>query len=183
VLDAACAQARSWSHGGIAVPIAVNVSLREFRNPDFAAGVARCIAEHGIDPRLLVLEITESAAMRDAYCVEPVLAALRDIGVAVAIDDFGTGYSSLGRLRELAVDTLKLDRVFLEGAPADPAAARLAGAALALVEALGLQAVAEGVENEAQRAFLVDRGCAQAQGFHLGRPEPAAAATARLRKR
>jgi len=183
VLDAACAQARAWTDAGIAVPIAVNVSLREFRNPDFAANVASRIAAHGIDPRLLVIEITESAAMREPDCVEPVLAALRETGVAVAIDDFGTGYSSLGRLRNLAVDTLKLDRVFLQGAPADAAAARLAGASLALVEALGLQAVAEGVETEAQRAFLMQHGCPQAQGFHLGRPEPADEATARLRAR
>jgi EAL domain-containing protein (putative c-di-GMP-specific phosphodiesterase class I)/GGDEF domain-containing protein len=183
VLDAACAQARNWSDAGMAVPIAVNVSLREFRNPDFADNCARRIAAHGIDPGLLVLEITESAAMRDPDCVEPVLAALRATGIAVAIDDFGTGYSSLGRLRDIAVDALKLDRSFLVGAPDDPAAARLASASLALVDALGLQAVAEGVETEAQRAFLVEHGCPQAQGFHLGRPEPAAAAGARLRDR
>jgi EAL domain-containing protein (putative c-di-GMP-specific phosphodiesterase class I)/GGDEF domain-containing protein len=180
VLDAACAQARAWSDAGTPVPIAVNVSLREFRNPEFAADLARCIARHDVDPKLLVLEITESAAMRDPDCVEPVLSALRETGVAVAIDDFGTGYSSLGRLRDIAVDALKLDRAFLVGAPEDPAAARLASASLALVEALGLQAVAEGVETEEQRAFLRDRGCPQAQGFHLGRPEPADAATARL---
>jgi predicted signal transduction protein with EAL and GGDEF domain len=181
VLDAACAQARAWSDEGIGVPVAVNVSLREFRNPEFATGVADCIARHGVDPRLLVLEITESAAMRDPDCVEPVLSALRDTGVRIAIDDFGTGYSSLGRLRDLQVDALKLDRVFLHDAPADPAAARLAGAALALVDALGLEAVAEGVESESQRTFLVEQGCALAQGFHLGRPEPPAAATERLR--
>jgi EAL domain-containing protein (putative c-di-GMP-specific phosphodiesterase class I)/GGDEF domain-containing protein len=180
VLDAACAQARAWSDAGTPVPIAVNVSLREFRNPEFAADLARCIAKHDVDPKLLVLEITESAAMRDPACVEPVLTALRDTGVGVAIDDFGTGYSSLGRLRDIAVDALKLDRAFLVGAPEDPAAARLVSASLALVEALGLQAVAEGVETEEQRAFLVEHRCAQAQGFHLGRPEPADAATARL---
>lgn len=182
VLDAACAQARAWSDDGFAIPVAINVSLREFRTPDFASGVAARIAHHGLDPRLLVLEITESAVMRDPDCVEPVLSALREAGVAVAIDDFGTGYSSLGRLRDIAVDTLKLDRVFLQDAPGDPAAARLASASLALVEALGLQAVAEGVETEDQRAFLVEHGCAQAQGFHLGRPQPAEAATALLRR-
>jgi EAL domain-containing protein (putative c-di-GMP-specific phosphodiesterase class I)/GGDEF domain-containing protein len=180
VLDAACAQACAWSDAGTPVPIAVNVSLREFRNPEFAADLARCIVKHDVDPKLLVLEITESAAMRDPDCVEPVLNALRETGVGVAIDDFGTGYSSLGRLRDIAVDALKLDRAFLVGAPEDPAAARLASASLALVEALGLQAVAEGVETEEQRAFLVEHGCAQAQGFHLGRPEPADAASARL---
>ena len=182
VLDAACAQARAWSDAGTPMPVAVNVSLREFRGPDFAANVAECIRVRGVDPRLIVLEITESAVMRDPDCVEPVLADLRATGVSVAIDDFGTGYSSLGRLRDIAVDTLKLDRVFLQGAPEDAKATRLAGASLALVEALGLEAVAEGVETEAQHAFLVERGCARAQGFLLGRPEPAAAATARLRR-
>ena len=109
------------------------------------------------------------------------LDALRELGVRLAIDDFGAGYSSLARLRDLDVDLLKIDRTFLVEAPSDERAGRIVGAALDLAGALGMTAVAEGVETEEQRRFLVDRGCSLAQGFHLARPLPADEVTELLR--
>jgi EAL domain-containing protein (putative c-di-GMP-specific phosphodiesterase class I) len=118
--------------------------------------------------------------MRDPTSVEPQLRRLREVGVRLAIDDFGSGHSSLSRLRDLDVDLLKIDRTFLDGVGDDERAARLVRATLDLAEALDTTAVAEGVETEAQRQFLVDGGCALAQGFHLARPLPVEQVTSLL---
>jgi diguanylate cyclase (GGDEF)-like protein len=175
VLDRACTQARVWQDEGLRVPVSVNVSLRQFGATGFAAGVARALAEHELDPSMLMLEITESTAMRDPACVEPVFAELHDAGVRIAIDDFGAGYSSLSRLQRMPVDFLKIDRGLLAGAPADAEAARLAHGAIDLVRSMGRTAIAEGVETEEQRRFLEDQQCPLMQGFLLGRPMPAEA--------
>ena len=127
----------------------------------------------GADPSSAILEITESTAMREPGCVEPVLEELRAVGVRIAVDDFGTGYSSLCRLQELEVDILKIDRALLPADGADERGLSLAAATLGLVEGLGLQAVAEGVESAAQQRFVTERGYPLAQGFHLARPMPA----------
>jgi EAL domain-containing protein (putative c-di-GMP-specific phosphodiesterase class I) len=126
------------------------------------------------------MEITESTAMQDPGRMGPLFNRLRSSGLRLAIDDFGAGYSSLSRLRELPVQVLKIDRSFLVDAPQEPEAAGLIGAALALADALGMEAVAEGVENERQREFLLERGCRFAQGFLLSRPVPAGRAEAML---
>ena len=181
VLDRACGQAREWQLAGLRVPVSVNVSLRQFAATGFAAGVARRLAEHALDPSMLMLEITESTAMRDPACVEPVFAELHQAGVRIAIDDFGAGYSSLSRLQRMPVDFLKIDRALLAGAPEDAEAARLAVAAVDLVRSLGRTAIAEGVETEEQRRFLAELGCPLAQGFHFARPLPAEEVTALLR--
>jgi diguanylate cyclase (GGDEF)-like protein len=183
VIDAACAQARAWRDAGLRVPVSFNVSLRQFREPEFVAVLRDRIAEHELDPSLFMVEITESVAMRDPSCVEPVVDELRALGVRLAIDDFGAGYSSLARLRDLSVDMLKIDRTFLGSAPADARATSLVSAALHLVDALGLAAVAEGVETEEQRSFLAGEGCPLAQGFHLARPLPVDEVTLLLRDR
>ena len=177
VLATACAQARAWHDQGIDLPVNVNVSLRQLRDPAFAAQVADCLAEAGVEPSILGLEITESTAMEDSSCIDPVLTELHQVGVRIAIDDFGTGYSSFSRLQQMSVQAVKIDRSLLQGVPDDPGAAQLAGAAIDLLFALGLEVVAEGVETEEQRLFLVARGCQMAQGFHLGRPVPAAELT------
>ena len=183
VMDAACAQARAWRDGGLATMVSVNVSLRQFRDPEFGARLQDRLRAHALPAERLIVEITESTAMREPRCVEPVLEELRDVGVRVAIDDFGVGYSSLGRLRDMAVDMIKIDGAFLPRAPDDTRAAQLVEAALQLVDALGMTAVVEGVETEDQWRFLVERGCALAQGFHLARPEPAEQATVLLHGR
>jgi diguanylate cyclase (GGDEF)-like protein len=181
VIDACCAQVAEWRRYGLDIAVSFNVSPRQFREPRFAETIAEAVERHGIPATSLIVEVTESVAMREPHCVEPVLERLRELGVRLAIDDFGAGYSSLARLRELDVDLLKIDRTFLADAATDTRAGRIVNAALDLAGALEMTAVAEGVETAEQRAFLVDRGCALAQGFHLGRPLPADEATALLR--
>lgn len=181
VVEACCAQLVAWREEGIAVPISFNVSLRQFRDPDFVPSLERCLAEHDVDPSQLIVEITESVAMRDPSCVEPLLARLRDLGLRLAIDDFGAGHSSLARLRDLQVDLLKIDRAFLDGVGGDDRAGRIVQATLDLAGALDTTPVAEGVETEQQRAFLEHGGCTLAQGFLLARPMPVDDLTTLLR--
>ena len=183
VVQACCAQAATWRDSGIDLPVSFNVSPRQFRDPTFADTIEQQVERHGIPASSLIVEVTESVAMREAGCVEPVLEKLRALGVRVAIDDFGAGYSSLARLRDLDVDLLKIDRTFLTSAATDERAGRLVRAALDLAAALDMTAIAEGVENEQQRRFLVDGGCALAQGFHLARPLPPGQVTELLRAR
>jgi diguanylate cyclase (GGDEF)-like protein len=173
VVSAACKDAKKWIDAGKRIPFSFNASLRQFRQENFAEQVTREVERCGLDPADVIVEITESTAMQEPRCVEPVLDELRAAGLRIAIDDFGTGYSSLVRLRELPVDIVKLDRMLLARAPEDDAAARLVSAAIELVRSLGMLAVAEGVEREEQRMFLVERGCPWAQGYHLARPADA----------
>lgn len=173
VIDTACAQARAWLDQALEVRVSVNVSLRQFRDARFVERLGQTLRHHGVPPAQLIVEITESTAMRAAECVEPVLDEMRALGVAVAIDDFGVGHSSLGRLREMSVDVLKLDGTFLPRASDDDGnrARRLLGASLDLVEALGMTAVVEGVETPEQHELISARGThCYAQGFHLARP-------------
>jgi diguanylate cyclase (GGDEF)-like protein len=173
VLRRVCDQVLAWERDGFAVPrVSVNVSPRQLRRPDFGARLLGAVAEHGLAGRLTV-EITESAAMAEPGRTDPVLAELAGAGVEIAVDDFGAGYSSLSRLRAMPVHVLKIDRTFLQGVPDDPGATAIVTAIIELALALGMEAVAEGVEDEAQRAFLVQRGCPLAQGHLLGHPAPA----------
>ena len=173
VLRAACAQARAWRDGGAELPVFVNVSMRQLRHPGFGELVADALREAGLGPDALTLEITETTAMSEPNCVDPMLAELHDLGVRIAVDDFGTGYSSFSRLHEMPVDVVKIDRALLRGAPEDPDATRLAAATIDVVATLGMEAIAEGVETAAQLQFLRERGCPMAQGFHLSMPGPA----------
>ena len=176
VLDALCRQRVEWVAAGAVPPrLHFNVSPRELRRADFAELVLATVARHGIAPGHLAVELTETTIMREHARSAPILRTLADAGMRVAIDDFGAGYSSLTRLRELPVHSLKLDRAFLHGVPERPESAAMVTAILELASALGMAAIAEGVETEEQRAFLVARGCPLAQGFHLGRPVPPAA--------
>ena len=160
----------AWERAGYRPPrVTVNVSPRQLRRPDFGQRLLGLLTPDGIASRFTV-EITESAAMIDPQRTDPVLTELAAAGIEVAIDDFGAGYSSLSRLRTMPVQVLKIDKTFLQGVPDDPEATAIVTAILELARALGMDAVAEGVENEAQRAFLVQRGCPLAQGFLLGRP-------------
>ena len=126
----------------------------------------------GVEPPRLTVELTESSTLEDPALAESVVRELDALGLGIALDDFGTGYSSLSRLRELPVSTLKIDRSFLRDVPERPEAAAVVIAILQLARALGRTAVAEGVETEAQRAFLAAEQCPLAQGFFLGVPVP-----------
>jgi predicted signal transduction protein with EAL and GGDEF domain len=173
VVAAASAQIGRWRGDGLDVPpVTINVSPRQLRRPDFGDRMRRAIGSSCFEHDLMI-EITESVAMANAERTEAVLSELAELGIGVAVDDFGLGYSSLARLRELPVQMIKVDRSFLIGVPEDPQASALVSAIIELASALELTAVAEGVETDDQRRFLVQQGCPLAQGFLLGRPMPA----------
>jgi EAL domain-containing protein (putative c-di-GMP-specific phosphodiesterase class I) len=181
VLEAVCRQSAAWRRDGLRIPISFNVSLLQFREPGFAGAVEAAMRANGVEPGDLIVEITETVAMRDPECVEPVLDELRALGVRIAIDDFGVGYSSLARLKELRVDLLKLDARFLPQDADDVRGATLTRAAIELVDALGMSAVAEGVQTPEQRELLMDARCPIVQGFLLSEPLPAEEMTELLR--
>ncbi|HEY6758906.1 MAG TPA: EAL domain-containing protein [Baekduia sp.] len=173
VVGAARDQILAWERAGYRPPrVTVNVSPRQLRRPDFGQRLLGLVGPDDVASRFTV-EITESAAMADPLRTDPVLTELVAAGVEIAVDDFGAGYSSLSRLRTMPVQVLKIDRTFLQAVPGDGQATAIVTAIIELAAALGMEAVAEGVENEEQRAFLVDQGCPLAQGYLLGRPAPA----------
>jgi diguanylate cyclase (GGDEF)-like protein/PAS domain S-box-containing protein len=168
-----CRQGAAWRDAGQGVPLAFNVSPLQLRRRDFAARVESALAAHDLKPELVCVEIAESGAMPVIDRIEPVLRELRTLGLSVAFDDFGAGYSSLHRLRGLPVDILKIDRSFLRDVGHDAQARATVEAIVRLAAALGMEAVAEGVETDVQRRFLVEAGCRLGQGFVFGRPRPA----------
>lgn len=171
VVDALCRQRAAWVDAGITPPrLHFNVSPRELRRPDLGERILRQVDGHGLEPGHLAVELTETTIMRERARSEPTLRLLAEAGMRVAIDDFGAGYSSLTRLRDLPVHALKLDRAFLRGVPERAEAAAMVTAILELAAALGMAAIAEGVETAAQQRFLIARGCPLAQGYHLARP-------------
>jgi diguanylate cyclase (GGDEF)-like protein/PAS domain S-box-containing protein len=177
VMRAACAQIQQWQAAGVAcVPVAVNLSPRQLRVRSLADRLGRMLEQHGVEARLLELEITETSLMRDPDEAVRLLAEIRRPGVRIAIDDFGTGYSSLGYLKRFPLDYLKIDRSFVRDVTSDPDDASIVRTIITMAHELGLRVVAEGVETESQLAFLTDHGCEEAQGFLFSRPIDAAAA-------
>jgi EAL domain-containing protein (putative c-di-GMP-specific phosphodiesterase class I) len=173
VLRAACQQLRTWqAQYPTSTPpcLSVNLSARQFRHPDLVADIAAILAETGLPPGQLHLEVTETVAMAQAETAGATLAALRGLGVRLAIDDFGTGYSSLAYLQRLPVDTLKIDRVFFRDGAHNRAIVR---AVTALAHGLGLVVTAEGLETAEQVAGAQAAGCDQGQGYYFARPVPA----------
>jgi diguanylate cyclase (GGDEF)-like protein/PAS domain S-box-containing protein len=173
VLKQACRQAAEWRSAGLApVEIAVNVSATQFARADFAGVVAGILEETGFEARSLELELTESVVMNNIEECNRQMRRLRSLGVGIAIDDFGTGYSSLSHLRNLPIDTIKIDQSFLVGLDTEPNAMPLLKTIVALAHSLGLRAVAEGVETERQLEALRQVGCDRAQGYLTGEPMP-----------
>jgi predicted signal transduction protein with EAL and GGDEF domain len=173
VLRTACAQARAWSQSDVgAVRVAVNISARQFREPDLVGMVRRVLEETGLPPALLEVEITEGVVMQDADAGAQILAAFRALGVQVALDDFGTGYSSLSYLTRFPFDVLKVDRSFVQEIPSSKSGATITAAIIGLARSLGLNAVAEGVETPEQLAFLREHGCPEGQGYLFAKPMP-----------
>ena len=171
VLMTACRQVKAWQEQGIDMgEMAVNISAHQFRQPGFARSVHAILAETGISADRLELEITESTVMHGVDEAIQTLSDLRAMGVKLAIDDFGTGYSSLAYLRRFPLDRLKIDRSFLADVESDPDAASLLTSIVLLGRSLGLQLVAEGVENLAQADFLRTLECERVQGFHFYQP-------------
>jgi diguanylate cyclase (GGDEF)-like protein len=174
VLDLALAQARSWRDAGHEIPVAVNLSTRCLLDQGLPGQVARLLARYGLPADLLRLEITESAIMADPTRAIGVLQSLAKEGVRLSIDDFGTGYSSMTYLKRLPVDELKVDRSFVTDMRTTQGDVQLVRSVIDLGHTLGLQVVAEGVEDADTLTALRELGCDIAQGYHLGRPMPAA---------
>jgi len=165
VLGHAVMQAARWRDAGLTVPVSVNVSALQFQQADFNQRVADVLAEHQLPGALLELELTESILVHDADEALARLSQLSQMGVRLAIDDFGTGYSSLAYLKRFPIERLKIDRSFVKGVPGDESDAAIVRAIVQLANALDMKVIAEGVETEAQRAFLLEIGCDEFQGF------------------
>ena len=175
VLHTACRQVKERLDAGLpSFPIAINVSARQFRQLDLASRIRRAVEAAGIGAELIEIEITETQLMQDPEHAVRVLRELRKAGIGVAIDDFGTGYSSLSYLTRFPLSALKVDRSFVAGALDDDASAAIVRAVIDMAHILGFKVVAEGVENEAQAAFLRGLGCDEGQGYLFARPMPEA---------
>ena len=172
VLDEACAELARWSRIDAArhLRLAVNVSARQLRSPDFVGEVLRTAHRHGSDPRRLEIEITESVALQDIDDSITKLAELRQHGVAISLDDFGTGNSSLAYLTRLPIDQIKIDKSFVDGLPGVHQARMVAQAIIALGKGLKLEVIAEGVETSEQMDWLRENGCDLFQGYLFSRP-------------
>jgi diguanylate cyclase (GGDEF)-like protein/PAS domain S-box-containing protein len=171
VLRRACEQSMAWQRAGLPpVRVSVNLSPRPLGDPDLLPEVRAVLADTGLKPELLELEVTESSVMHNVERALEVLGALKAMGVRLAIDDFGTGYSSLAQLKRFPIDTLKVDRSFIRELPADSEDKAIAEAIIAMGKTLSLTVVAEGVETTEQKAFLRDRACDQMQGYHFSKP-------------
>jgi diguanylate cyclase (GGDEF)-like protein len=173
VLQEACRQTRAWHDMGHRINVSVNVSAVQFDSEELVEDVQRALTSSGLPPEYVVIEITETALMRDANSVARRLQELKEVGVYIAIDDFGTGYSSLAYLQQFPVDEIKIDRAFVSGMNRSPEGAALVHALVQLGQALNLRTLAEGIEDQHQLTLLRDEQCDRGQGFYLARPLPA----------
>jgi EAL domain-containing protein (putative c-di-GMP-specific phosphodiesterase class I) len=175
VIRRACEDIKGWiAAGEQPLPVAVNLSARQFRARDLDNRIRSLVAAAGVDPALIELEITESQLMQDPEHAVRILRSLRDGGIRIAIDDFGTGYSSLAYLTRFPVKALKIDRSFVADVFSDHADAAIVRTIIEMAHQLGFTVIAEGVETDRQAAFLRQFGCEQAQGFLFAPPMPAA---------
>jgi EAL domain-containing protein (putative c-di-GMP-specific phosphodiesterase class I) len=171
VIRAACRDAMRWRReGGEELFVSINVSPRQLRSGDFHEQVMTALAESGLPPRLMHLELTETAVLGDEEQARRILSSLREAGIKIWLDDFGTGFSGLSHLRRVPVDGVKIDRSFIADVLRDPDDLALTTAIIAMAHSLGMTVVAEGVEKEGQCDLLRSRGCDLAQGYWLGHP-------------
>jgi len=171
ILRQTCAQVKTWQQQGLPpIKVSVNLSSVQLNQPHLPQTIAQILQETGLSPQLLELELTETALMQDATAALAMLSELKALGLRIAVDDFGTGYSSLSYLKQFPIDTLKIDRCFVNGLSTDPKNQVILTAMIEMAHALGLYVVAEGVETEAELALLRDYQCDSVQGYLLGRP-------------
>ncbi len=171
VLREACRQNMAWQDAGLPkLKVAVNLSARQLRDSAIVPLVTQILAETGLDPHYLELELTESALMGDAGDTVCKLLCLKELGISISVDDFGTGYSSLSYLKHLPIDTIKVDRSFVRDIVHDPDDAAIVDAIVAMAHSLKLNVIAEGVETREQLEFLKQRKCQQVQGYYFARP-------------
>jgi diguanylate cyclase (GGDEF)-like protein/PAS domain S-box-containing protein len=183
VLESACRQLKEWESEPLTreLQLAVNVSGRQFRQPDFVSQVSEIIGHHGIDPARLKLELTESIVLEDVGDTIAKMQALRQIGVSFSMDDFGTGYSSLSYLTQLPLNQLKIDQSFVHHIGTKASDATIIQTIIGMAENLGMEVIAEGVETKEQRDFLAANGCRLYQGYLFGKPVPLDEFMARLK--
>ena len=173
VMREACAQIREWQKTlDINITVAVNLSARQFQQPDLVEQIRSAIVDSGIEPSSLDVEITESSAMQNADVTIYTLRELKALGVRISMDDFGTGYSSLNYLKQFPIDTLKLDQTFVRDVDSDPRNAAIVNAMIQMAHSLDLKVVAEGVERQAQLDFLRRQECDVIQGYLYAKPMP-----------
>ncbi|WCM91895.1 EAL domain-containing protein [Acidovorax sp. NCPPB 2350] len=173
VIEEACRQMASWTHAGLHMRVAINLSVYQLRESGLAERIRQALAHHGVPASHLLCEITESVAMEDTRATQRTFEELGRIGVFLSIDDFGTGYSSLNYLRQLPAQQLKIDRSFVRDLEDEEDARAVVDAVVRLAHALGLRVVAEGVETSGQRDILLAMRCDELQGFFFARPMPA----------
>jgi diguanylate cyclase (GGDEF)-like protein/PAS domain S-box-containing protein len=175
VIRDACRQARAWQDAGLSpIRVAVNISAAELRAKDFVSSVQSVLAETGLAPHYLELELTETFLLQDAKSTATVLLALKGLGVRLALDDFGTGYSSLSHLRRFPMDTLKIDQSFVRDLATDTDDASIVSAVISMGTSLHMLVVAEGIETQQQLAFLQNHACPEGQGYFFSEPVAAA---------
>jgi EAL domain-containing protein (putative c-di-GMP-specific phosphodiesterase class I) len=173
VIEQACFAARSLStQTNAPIQMAVNISPRQFRDPNLVRTVRRAIREAGIDPTQLEVEITETMLMEDADAAAFTVQRLHELGIRLAIDDFGTGYSSLNYLKRFPIDTVKIDRSFVMEIPGNPDDIAITAAVISMAHRLNLVVVAEGVETAEQLEFLTEHDCEYGQGYYFAKPLP-----------
>ncbi|MFZ3175088.1 MAG: EAL domain-containing protein [Thiobacillus sp.] len=174
VLRTACFQAKAWLDAGLSTaPVAVNLSPRQFRQKDLVERIAGTLRESGLPPDHLELEITEGLVMFNVEASATLMDRLNDLGVRFSIDDFGTGYSSLSHLKRFPIDKIKIHQSFVQNITTDPEDAAISAAIISLTHSMKRKAIAEGVETDAQREFLLLHHCDEIQGHHFSRPAPA----------
>jgi EAL domain-containing protein (putative c-di-GMP-specific phosphodiesterase class I) len=182
VIRRACEQAMAWQRAGLpALPLAVNLSARQFMHRGLIQSIRDIVDDTGIDPGLLEFEITETALMQHGGQTLETLGQIYRMGIRLSIDDFGTGYSSLAYLKRFPVRKIKIDRAFVRDLESSSEDQAIVAAIMALAGSLGMAVVAEGVENDAQLALLRRHGCQYAQGYLFARPADADAVAVLLR--
>jgi diguanylate cyclase (GGDEF)-like protein len=181
VLRKVCAQGAAWRAASWDVGVSVNIALRQLNAPHFPAQVAAALAETGLPPSALTIELSERMLVEDAGLIADRLTELRDLGVKLAIDDFGTGYASLAHLRQLPADIIKVDPSFVSGLGQDPVLTMLTKTIVGVGRDLGMQVVAEGIEQPRQLAELREMGCGYGQGYLVARPMAAPGVEALIR--
>ena len=184
VIDEACRQLRSWRDEGLhGIGVTVNISARQLYSPILPPFVARTLIKHGLGGSDLELDITEAVLMADPETSIGRLRELRSLGVRLSIDNFGTSSSSLNYLKQMPIDSLNIDQSLVHEIEADAGNVKICNATIALAHNLGLRVIAEGVETEAQREFLIKHRCDFMQGYLFGKPAPASAVPDLLRQR
>ncbi|HYT79647.1 MAG TPA: GGDEF domain-containing phosphodiesterase, partial [Actinomycetota bacterium] len=173
VLEEVCRQSQAWRREGLMIEVSFNLSPRQLWQGNLVNKIIGHLKWMHINPRQVLVEITESTAMIDPDRTMRILEQMHTAGLRLAIDDFGTGYSSLSRLKQMPVDILKIDRSFVRDIPSDRHAMSMVKAIIQLARGLGMVPLAEGIETEEQRRFLAQSGCVMGQGFYFSRPVPA----------